>query len=117
MYGNDTALLVIDLQPDFMPGGALPCHQGDAIVPGIAALLARRHYATVVATQDWHPADHASFASQHPGHAPFERIDLHGQPQTLWPDHCVQGTDDAALHKDLRVPKAQVILRKGFHQY
>src|SRR5574344_231155 len=96
-YPADTALIVVDLQPDFMPGGALPCHEGDAIVPGIAALLASGRYATVIATQDWHPADHASFASQHPGRAPFEQITLHGQPQTLWPDHCVAGSPDAAV--------------------
>ena len=94
----DVALLVIDLQPDFMPGGALACDQGDALVAPIAALLAQRHYRTVVATQDWHPADHASFASQHPGKRPFETILLHAQPQTLWPDHCVQGSAGAALH-------------------
>ena len=116
MYGNDTALLVIDLQPDFMPGGALPCHQGDAIVPGIAALLARRHYATVVATQDWHPADHASFASQHAGRRPFESIQLHGHAQTLWPDHCVQGTAGAALHPQVDWNNADLILRKGTHR-
>lgn len=94
----DVALLVIDLQPDFMPGGALACEQGDALVAPINALLAERRYRTVVATQDWHPANHASFASQHPGHLPFEAILLHAQPQTLWPDHCVQGSTGAALH-------------------
>ena len=94
---STVALLVIDLQPDFMPGGALACHEGDAIVPGIAALLASRRYRTVVATQDWHPPGHASFASSHPGRAPFETIRLHGQPQVLWPDHCVQGTPGARL--------------------
>ena len=78
----DVALLVIDLQPDFMPGGALACDQGDALVAPIADLLAQRRYRTVVATQDWHPADHASFASQHPGQRPFETILLHAQPQT-----------------------------------
>ena len=94
---STVALLVIDLQPDFMPGGALACHEGDAIVPGIAALRASRRYCTVVATQDWHPPGHASFASSHPGRAPFETIRLHGQPQVLWPDHCVQGTPGARL--------------------
>jgi len=108
-----TALLVIDLQPDFMPGGALPCEHGDAIVPAIGTLLRHRHYTTVVATQDWHPADHASFASQHGGHAPFEQIRLHGHPQTLWPDHCVQGTPGAALHADVDWRAADLILRKG----
>ena len=109
----DVALIVVDLQPDFMPGGALACANGDAIVPGIAELLAQRRYHTVVATQDWHPADHASFASQHPGHAPFEQITLHGNPQTLWPDHCVQGTPGAALHSGVNWNAADLILRKG----
>ncbi|WP_093143873.1 nicotinamidase [Pseudoxanthomonas sp. GM95] len=111
----DTALIVIDLQPDFMPGGALACFEGDAIVPGIAQLLAARHYGTVVATQDWHPATHASFAAQHTGHAPFEVIDLHGQPQMLWPDHCVQGTPGAELDPRVDWAPADLILRKGSH--
>ncbi|MNV21303.1 nicotinamidase/pyrazinamidase [compost metagenome] len=113
MYAKDIALLVVDLQPDFMPGGALPCHQGDAIVPGIAKLLASRQYATVVATQDWHPHDHASFASQHSGHKPLEVITLHGQSQTLWPDHCVQGSAGAALDPRVDWNHANLILRKG----
>ena len=113
MYGTDVALLVIDLQPDFMPGGALPCQHGDAIVPGIAALLEARHYQTVVATQDWHPADHASFATQHAGRKPFDAIELHGQPQTLWPDHCVQGTAGATLDARVNWKHADLILRKG----
>ncbi len=113
MYAKDVALLVVDLQPDFMPGGALPCQQGDAIVPGIAELLASRQYATVVATQDWHPHDHASFASQHGGHKPLEVITLHGQSQTLWPDHCVQGTAGAALDPRIDWNSANLILRKG----
>lgn len=112
-YPADTALIVVDLQPDFMPGGALPCHEGDAIVPGIAALLASGRYTTVIATQDWHPADHASFASQHPGRAPFEQITLHGQPQTLWPDHCVAGSPGAALDERIDWNRANLILRKG----
>ncbi|MER2176336.1 MAG: nicotinamidase [Stenotrophomonas maltophilia] len=112
-YPADVALVVIDLQPDFMPGGALACVDGDAIVPGIAAVLAERHYRTVVATQDWHPADHASFASQHPGHLPFEAILLHAQPQTLWPDHCVQGSPGAVLHPGVDWTMADLILRKG----
>lgn len=112
-YPADVALIVIDLQPDFMPGGALACVDGEAIVPEIAALLAERRYTTVVATQDWHPADHASFASQHPGHLPFEAILLHAQPQTLWPDHCVQGSDGAVLHPGVDWTVADLILRKG----
>jgi len=112
----DVALLVIDLQPDFMPGGALACDQGDALVAPIADLLAQRRYRTVVATQDWHPADHASFASQHPGQRPFETILLHAQPQTLWPDHCVQGSAGAALHPGVDWTVADLILRKGTRQ-
>lgn len=113
MYAKDVALLVVDLQPDFMPGGALPCQQGDAIVPAIAQLLASRRYATVVATQDWHPADHLSFASQHGGRKPFEQTLLHGQAQTLWPDHCVQGSAGAALDPRVDWNSADLILRKG----
>lgn len=112
-FAPDTALLVIDLQPDFMPGGALPCADGDAIVAPIAALLASRRYATVVATQDWHPPAHASFASVQGGRQPFEQITLHGHPQTLWPDHCVQGTAGAALHPGVDWNRADLILRKG----
>lgn len=115
MYGTEVALLVIDLQPDFMPGGALPCQQGDAIVPGIAALLAERRYATVVATQDWHPGNHASFANQHAGYKPFDSIELHGHPQTLWPAHCVQGSAGAALHPQVDWSSTDLILRKGSH--
>ena len=113
MPSNDTALIVVDLQPDFMPGGALPCHDGDAIVAGIDALLRARRYRTVVATQDWHPVTHASFASQHPGRQPFEQITLHGHPQTLWPDHCVQGTPGAALDPRVDWTPLDLVLRKG----
>jgi nicotinamidase/pyrazinamidase len=113
---SDTALIVVDLQPDFMPGGALPCHQGDAIVGAVARRLAARDYATVVATQDWHPGDHASFASQHAGAEPFEVVQLHGHPQTLWPDHCVQGTPGAALDPRVDWRVADLILRKGMHR-
>jgi nicotinamidase/pyrazinamidase len=108
-----TALIVVDVQPDFMPGGALACHQGDAIVPGIDRLLRGRAYRHVVATQDWHPAGHASFANSHPGHAPFEQITLHGQPQTLWPEHCVQGTPGAELHPAIDWRGVDLVLRKG----
>lgn len=114
-FASSIALLVIDLQPDFMPGGALPCHEGDAIVTDIAALLASRRYATVVATQDWHPRGHASFASSHAGRSPFDTISLHGQPQVLWPDHCVQGTPGAALATRVDWTPADLILRKGTH--
>lgn len=109
-----SALIVVDVQPDFMPGGALACHEGDAIVPGIDRLLRSRLFSHVVATQDWHPRGHASFASSHPGRAAFEQITLHGHPQTLWPDHCVQGTPGAAFHPKLRTDKAELVIRKGF---
>lgn len=112
-HPDTTALLVIDLQPDFMPGGALPCHEGDAVVPGISALLDSRAYRTVVATQDWHPPGHASFASSHAGRQPFERIELHGHPQVLWPDHCVQGTPGAALDPRIDWSPVDLVLRKG----
>lgn len=115
MPNADTALIVVDLQPDFMPGGALPCHQGDAIVPAIDALLRARRYATVVATQDWHPPGHASFASQHPGAQPFQQIDWFGQPQTLWPDHCIQGSAGAALDPRVDWNPVDLVLRKGMH--
>ncbi|QEE25827.1 bifunctional nicotinamidase/pyrazinamidase [Rhodanobacter glycinis] len=107
------ALIVVDVQPDFMPGGTLACHEGDAIVPGIDQLLRRRLFRHVVATQDWHPRGHASFASVHAGTAPFQQIELHGHPQTLWPDHCVQGTPGAALHPAIDWTAADLILRKG----
>jgi nicotinamidase/pyrazinamidase len=107
------ALIVIDLQPDFMPGGALACHEGDALVAPVDRLLRARRFAHVVATQDWHPPRHASFASSHPGQAPFEQIEWHGHAQTLWPDHCVQGTAGAALHPDVDWSAADLILRKG----
>lgn len=107
------ALIVVDVQPDFMPGGALACHDGDAIVPGIDALLRSRVFRHVVVTQDWHPRGHVSFASSHPGHSPFELIDLHDQPQTLWPDHCVQGTRGAELHPAIDWSPMDVLIRKG----
>lgn len=110
------ALVVVDLQPDFMPGGALPCHEGDAIVAGIDVLLRSRRYRTVVATQDWHPPGHASFASAHPPRQPFEQISLHGQPQTLWPDHCVQGSAGAELDRRVDWRSVDLILRKGSHR-
>jgi nicotinamidase/pyrazinamidase len=105
------ALLVIDMQYDFMPGGALAVAEGDALVPLINQLGAR--FRNVVITQDWHPAGHISFASSHAGKQPFDSIALPYGPQTLWPDHCVQASHGAELHADLRVPHAQLILRKG----
>lgn len=107
------ALLVIDLQPDFMPGGALAVAGGDEVVAPIAALLPR--FTTVVATQDWHPRGHRSFASSHAGKKPFDTALLHGAEQTLWPDHCVQDTAGAALHAHLPAHRVSMILRKGAH--
>jgi nicotinamidase/pyrazinamidase len=104
------ALLMVDLQPDFMPGGALPVAEGDRIVHPIAALA--RRFRTVVATQDWHPRGHVSFASTH-GRRPYESIIVHGHEQILWPDHCVQGARGAALHRDVPVEPISMILRKG----
>jgi len=110
--GRD-ALLVVDVQPDFMPGGSLAIAGGDEVVAPIAALLRRGLARTVVATQDWHPPDHVSFASRHPGKAPFDVIDLHGHEQVLWPPHCVQGSPGAALHAGLPLEPVSAILRKG----
>lgn len=112
---SHAALIVVDVQPDFMPGGALACHEGDAIVPGIDWLLRRRLFRQVVATQDWHPRGHASFASMHAGKSAFEQISLYGHAQTLWPDHCVQGTPGAALHPGIDWSPADLVLRKGSH--
>ncbi|ABQ29314.1 MULTISPECIES: bifunctional nicotinamidase/pyrazinamidase [Acidiphilium] len=109
-----TALLVIDVQTDFCAGGALAVPNGDVVVPVINALA--RHYQTVVITQDWHPADHVSFASQHPGRSPFETIPLVYGTQVLWPDHCVMDSPGAALHRDLHIPHAAVIQRKGLNR-
>ena len=106
-----TALLLIDLQPDFLPGGALAVPDGDAVIPLINRLA--RQYSTVILTQDWHPPGHRSFASAHPGRTPFETIRLPYGNQTLWPDHCLQATPGAALAPGLDVPHATLILRKG----
>jgi nicotinamidase/pyrazinamidase len=110
---SHAALILVDVQPDFMPGGALACHEGDAIVPGIDRLLRRRLFKHTVATQDSHPRGHISFASMHAGTQPFQQIPLYGHPQTLWPDHCVQGTAGAALHSDIDWSPVDLILRKG----
>jgi nicotinamidase/pyrazinamidase len=107
-------LLVVDVQNDFCPGGALAVPEGDRVVP-VANRLAER-FAHVVLTQDWHPPGHLSFASAHPGRKPFETIELAYGAQTLWPDHCVQETPGAAFHPGLRVPRAELVLRKGFHR-
>ena len=109
---DTSALLVVDMQPDFMPGGALAVDGGDELVAPIAELMSGDRFAHVVATQDWHPAGHVSFASQH-GKRPFDVIDLYGHEQVLWPDHCVQGSTGAALHADLPMDRFDMILRKG----
>jgi nicotinamidase/pyrazinamidase len=108
------ALLVIDVQNDFCPGGALAVPGGDEIVPGINALMAE--FACVILTQDWHPADHLSFASQHDGKAPMEMTEMPYGPQVLWPDHCVQGSTGAEFHPDLDTTRADLIIRKGFRR-
>jgi nicotinamidase/pyrazinamidase len=111
---RDACLLVVDVQNDFMPGGALAVPRGDEVVPVINRLAAR--FENVVLTQDWHPRGHASFASSHPGKKPYETIELPYGRQVLWPDHCVQGTSGAAFHEDLDVTRAQLVIRKGHHR-
>ncbi len=106
------ALIVIDMQNDFCPGGALAVAGGDEIVAGINAQMSGA--GAVILTQDWHPAGHSSFASQHAGHAPFDVIEMDYGPQVLWPDHCVQGSAGAAFHPQLDLNRADLILRKGF---
>lgn len=106
------ALIVIDVQNDFCPGGALAVAEGDAIIPGINALL--RTAPVRVLTQDWHPASHASFAANHPGAAPFSQVDMPYGPQVLWPTHCVIGSQGAAFHPDLNADAADLVIRKGF---
>ena len=112
--GNDAALIVVDVQNCFVTGGTLPVKGGEEVVPVINKIAAG--FENIVVTQDWHTPGHASFASTHPGKKPFETTKLSYGTQVLWPDHCVQGTDDASLHKDLKLPTAQLIIRKGFHQ-
>ena len=106
------ALLLIDIQPDFLPGGALAIADGDAILEPVNRLLARGEYDLFVATQDWHPPRHVSFASTH-GRQPFEVIELHGHPQTLWPDHCVQGTPGSELSPRIDWDRVSAVIRKG----
>jgi nicotinamidase/pyrazinamidase len=108
-------LLIIDVQNDFMPNGALPVPEGDKVINVINALQQDR-FSFAVATQDWHSADHASFASQHDGNQPFDTIHLSYGEQTLWPDHCVQGTNGASLCADLQTAQVQCIIRKGFRR-
>jgi len=108
------ALLIIDVQNDFCPGGALAVAEGDSVIGPIHRIAP--HFAHIILTQDWHPAGHSSFASSHPGKQPFEQVDLPYGPQTLWPEHCMQQTSGAELHPKLRLPQAELILRKGFRR-
>ena len=112
MTVDDAALVVVDVQNDFCPGGALEVPDGDAVVPAINRIAPR--FAARILTQDWHPPGHRSFASSHPGRAPFETVELAYGVQVLWPDHCVQGTPGAAFHPDLATDGADLVLRKGF---
>ncbi len=109
----DAALIVVDVQNGFCDGGNLAVAGGAQVVPLINRIAPA--FANIVITQDWHPTGHASFASAHTGKAPFETAEMFYGTQVLWPDHCVQGTRDAALHADLHLPTAQLIIRKGFH--
>lgn len=104
-------LIVIDAQNDFMPGGSLAVPEGDMIIPIINRIQDK--FDLVVASQDWHPQNHISFASNHPGKAVFDEIEIHGQPQTLWPDHCVQDTEGALFHPELQTARWEAIFRKG----
>lgn len=113
MTRDRTALVLVDIQPDFMPGGALPVAEGDAILAPLRELMAADPFGLYVATQDWHPEGHVSFASSHAGRRPMETISLYGHDQILWPDHCVQGTPGAALHPDLTWERVATIVRKG----
>lgn len=112
---NRSALIVVDVQNGFTPGGHLAVANADQIIPKINELA--KYFDNIVITQDWHPENHISFAENHPGKAPFETIELSYGTQVLWPSHCVQGTTDAALHPDLNIPTAQLIIRKGFHSH
>jgi len=112
MHPPDEALIVIDVQNDFCPGGALAVAGGDAIIAPLNALM--REFAAVVLTQDWHPADHLSFAANHPGAAPFSTVAMPYGQQVLWPTHCVTGSDGADFHPGLDTSAAQLVIRKGF---
>jgi nicotinamidase/pyrazinamidase len=107
------ALIIIDVQNDFCPGGALAVSGGDEIVSGINDLMLE--FSAVILTQDWHPAGHSSFASAHPGKTPYDMIDMPYGPQVLWPDHCIQGSIGAAFHPDLVTDRADLIIRKGYN--
>jgi nicotinamidase/pyrazinamidase len=111
--GPDTALVVVDVQNCFLPGGSLAVAKGDEIIPLINRIA--KSFQNVVLTQDWHTPGHISFASSHPGKKPFESIKLPYGNQILWPDHCVQGTEGAAISKGLDIPHAQLVIRKGYN--
>ena len=111
---RDDVLMVVDMQYDFLPGGSLAVAGGAALIPLVNRLGGR--FENVILTQDWHPADHVSFASNHPGAAPFEVMTLPYGPQVLWPDHCIQASRGAELHDDLDLAQAQLIIRKGYHE-
>ena len=113
-FGDDDVLVIVDIQYDFCPGGALSVPHGDEVIPLINSLAAR--FANVVLTQDWHPRGHFSFASSHPGKKPYDVIAASYGPQVLWPDHCVQGTAGAEFRQDLRIPHAALVVRKGFRR-
>jgi nicotinamidase/pyrazinamidase len=112
--GESDVLVVVDLQNDFCPGGRLAVPRGEEVVPIVNRLAER--FRNVVLTQDWHPSEHLSFASMHPGRRPYETITAAYGPQVLWPDHCVQETPGAEFHKSLRIPHAGLVLRKGLHR-
>lgn len=111
---GSSVLIIVDVQNDFLPGGSLGVRDGDAVIPVINGIAGR--FANVVITQDWHPAGHISFASSHAGKKPLDIVAAPYGDQLLWPDHCVQGADGAALAKDLRAPQAQLIIRMGFRK-
>jgi nicotinamidase/pyrazinamidase len=114
MKESSDALLIVDVQNDFMPGGALAVARGDEVVPIVNRLAA--DFEHVVFTQDWHPREHVSFAANHAGRKPFETLALPYGEQVLWPVHCVQGSAGAALHADLQVPHARIVIRKGYRR-
>jgi len=114
VVGHRDVFVVVDIQNDFCPGGALSVPHGDEVIPPINRVAGRFQH--VVLTQDWHPPDHLSFASAHPGKKPYDTITVDYGPQILWPDHCVQATHGADFHKDLHIPHAALVLRKGIHR-
>ena len=111
---DERVLLIIDVQNDFCPGGSLAVEEGDAVVPVINRIMPL--FSRVIATQDWHPSDHVSFAASHPGRKPLDVVDAGGIEQMLWPDHCVQGTRGAELHPRLEVGRIELVLRKGLRR-